>query len=47
MNLKVFKIRPEAKLPTRAYKMDAGMDLYYCPNGERARASRLVQEKVC
>jgi len=37
MNIKVYRIRPEAKLPTRAHSVDAGMDLYYCPNGERAR----------
>ena len=42
MNLKVYKIRPEAKLPTRAHQSDAGMDLYYCPNGERARV--IVEE---
>ena len=35
MNIKVFRVRTEAKLPTRAYQTDAGMDLYYCPNGER------------
>jgi len=35
MNLKVYKIRPEAKLPVRAHQSDAGMDLYYCPNGEK------------
>ena len=34
MNLKVYKIRPEAKLPVRAYQSDAGMDLFYCPNRE-------------
>jgi len=38
MNIKVYRIRSEAKLPTRAHRVDAGMDLYYCPNGERARA---------
>ena len=37
MNLKVVKVREDARLPTRAYQTDAGMDLYYCPNGERAR----------
>jgi len=37
MDVKIYKIRKEAKLPTRAYHTDAGMDLYYCPNGERAR----------
>tara|TARA_Y100001970_G_scaffold52693_3_gene66648 strand:- start:3360 stop:3827 length:468 start_codon:yes stop_codon:yes gene_type:complete len=36
MNLKVYKIRPEARLPLRAHKTDAGMDLFYCPNGERS-----------
>ena len=35
MNLKVYKIRPKAKLPVRVYHLDAGMDLFYCPNGER------------
>jgi len=35
MNIKVFRIRKEAKLPTRAYNSDAGMDLYYCPNGDK------------
>ena len=35
MNIKVYRIRPEAKLPKRAYKTDAGMDVYYCPNGEK------------
>ena len=37
MILQVCKLRESARLPTRAHKMDAGMDLYYCPNGERAR----------
>jgi len=31
MNLKCYKIRSEAKLPVRAYSIDAGMDLFYCP----------------
>ncbi len=31
MKLKVFKTRPAAKLPVRAYPSDAGMDLFYCP----------------
>ena len=35
MNLKFYKIRPEAKLPVRAHRTDAGMDLFYCPNGDR------------
>ena len=34
MELKVFRLRPDAKLPTRAHDGDAGMDLYYCsPEG--------------
>jgi len=40
MNIKVYKIRPDAKLPLRAYQSDAGMDLFYCPNGERERIIR-------
>ena len=35
MNLKVCRIRSEAKLPTRAHQTDAGIDLYYCPNSEK------------
>jgi len=35
MNLKVYKIRSHAKLPVRVYRTDAGMDLFYCPNGEK------------
>ncbi len=31
MNLRVFRIREEAKLPVRAHLSDAGMDLFYCP----------------
>lgn len=40
MNLKVYRSRPDAKLPMRAHQSDAGMDLYYCPNGERDRVIR-------
>ena len=32
MNLKFYKVRPEAKLPIRAHKTDAGMDLFFCPS---------------
>mgnify|MGYP003656310042 FL=1 len=35
MHLKVYRLREKAKLPLRAYHSDAGMDLFYCPNGER------------
>ena len=35
VQIKVYRIREKAKLPTRAYQSDAGMDLYYCPNGEK------------
>ena len=35
MNLKFFRMRANAKLPVRAHKTDAGMDLFYCPNGNR------------
>jgi len=30
MELKVYKTRPNAKVPTRAHNDDAGMDFYYC-----------------
>ena len=32
MNIKVYRIREEAKLPVRAHEVDAGMDLFYCPD---------------
>ena len=35
MILKVYKIRENAKLPTRAHEMDAGMDLFYCSNNDK------------
>ena len=34
MNLRFYKIKPDAKLPERAHPTDAGMDIFYCPNGE-------------
>ena len=42
MKLKVYRIREDAKLPLRAHKTDAGMDLFYCPNGEK---ETLVREE--
>ena len=35
MNLKVFRMREKAKLPLRAHLTDAGIDLFYCPDGEK------------
>lgn len=35
MNLKVYRLREDAKLPLRAHATDAGMDLFYCPNGDK------------
>ena len=34
MKLKFYKIRPDAKLPVRAHSIDAGIDLFYCPDKE-------------
>ena len=28
-------MRPGAKLPTRAHETDAGIDVYYCPDGKK------------
>ena len=42
MQIRVYKIREDAKLPLRAHKTDAGMDLFYCRNGER---ETLVREE--
>jgi dUTP pyrophosphatase len=35
MVLKVYRIRPDAILPVRVHKTDAGMDLFYCSNGDK------------
>ena len=32
MNIRVYRIREGAKIPNRAHKTDAGMDLFYCPD---------------
>jgi dUTP pyrophosphatase len=32
--MRVYRIRESAKLPHRAHPTDAGMDLFYCPNGK-------------
>ena len=36
MKLKFYKVRPNAKLPVRAHSIDAGMDLFYCPDPNQA-----------
>ena len=35
MRIKVYRMRPKARLPVRVHQMDAGMDLFYCPDGEK------------
>ncbi len=40
MQLKVYRLREDAKLPLRAHATDAGMDLFYCPNGDRVQIIR-------
>jgi len=35
MRLRVFRVRETAKLPKRAHTTDAGMDLFYCPSGDK------------
>ncbi len=34
MNLKFFRLREDAKIPQRVHPTDAGMDIFYCPNGD-------------
>ena len=29
--VRVYRVRPDAKLPARAHKTDAGMDFFFCP----------------
>ena len=47
MNLRVYKLRSEAKLPRRAYETDAGMDLFYCPNGEKRKIIDIEGLPIC
>ncbi len=42
MNIKVYRIRDEAKLPVRAHETDAGMDLFYCPDNAHNTTSYQV-----
>jgi len=35
MDISVYKIRPEARLPYRVHPSDAGMDVFYCPDTEK------------
>ncbi len=37
MQIRVNKVREDAKLPVRAHADDAGMDLFYCPGKETAK----------
>ena len=39
MNIRVYRIRKGAKIPVRAHKTDAGMDLFYCPDADPAKKS--------
>jgi len=39
--VRIFKIRPDAKLPVRAHKTDAGIDFFFCPSDPQ-----LVQRRV-
>ena len=34
--VRVFKVRPEAKIPQRAHDTDAGMDFFFCPESNTA-----------
>tara|TARA_A100001035_G_C27408217_1_gene331709 strand:- start:16 stop:465 length:450 start_codon:yes stop_codon:yes gene_type:complete len=29
--VRIYRVRPDAKLPVRAHKTDAGMDFFFCP----------------
>ncbi len=39
--VRIFKVRPEAKIPVRAHKTDAGMDFFFCPSDPK-----LVQRRI-
>ena len=31
MRLRIYRVRPDAKLPVRAHEADAGVDFFFCP----------------
>ena len=38
--VKIFKVRPDVKMPVRAHSTDAGLDLFFCPvEGAAVRVS--------
>jgi len=45
MMLKVCRLREGARLPSRAHKIDAGIDLYYCRAEENGERAQIIQEE--
>ena len=39
--VRVFKVRPSAKIPHRAHATDAGMDFFFCPEDPRTVRKRI------
>ena len=42
VKLKVYRVRENAKLPVRAHKTDAGMDLFYCPEDNKGTTLKVL-----
>lgn len=40
--MRVYRIRENAKLPQRAHPTDAGMDLFYCPDGSELGPNMVI-----
>jgi dUTP pyrophosphatase len=41
--VRIYKIRENAKLPHRAHPADAGMDLFYCPDGSEVASQVTIR----
>tara|TARA_R110002153_G_scaffold1580_16_gene8136 strand:+ start:1095 stop:1574 length:480 start_codon:yes stop_codon:yes gene_type:complete len=45
MKLKVFRLRPQAKLPHRAHPTDAGCDVFYCHRADDLFTSDSIDDR--
>ena len=46
VKLKVYRVRENAKLPVRAHRTDAGMDLFFCPEDEKGKTLFANESKL-
>ena len=44
--VRVYRVRPNARIPLRAHNTDAGMDFFYCPSGKSKTRIRIDPGKA-